>query len=50
MLQEIETLDVIKETRRFFSLEKHKDQILHDKLKEIHMQEEVYWKQRSHIQ
>lgn len=48
--QDVEALDIVKESRRLTLVESQKMQELFDKLKDIHKEEELYRKQRSRIQ
>lgn len=49
-LQNVEALDIVKDSRRLTLEEARKEQELLDNLNEICKQEEIYWKQRSRLQ
>lgn len=50
LLQEVENLDIVKESRILSAGEAREEQELLTKLKDIQKQEEIYWKQRSRLQ
>lgn len=49
LLQEIEKIDVLKESRSLYPTEVEQELVLREKLGEIHKQEEIYWKQKSRL-
>lgn len=49
-LQEVEALDIAKESHRLTLSELQQEQELFENLKEIHRQDEVYWRQRLRVQ
>lgn len=50
LLQEVDVLDLVKESRCLTVSESRKELELFDNLGEIRKQEEIYWKQRSRLQ
>lgn len=50
LLQEMEALDILKETRCLITLEVRQENTLFAKLGEIRKQEWIYWRQRSKLQ
>lgn len=49
LLHDVDSLDLVKESRRLTSVKARNEQDLLENLREIRKQEEIYWKQRFRI-
>lgn len=50
LMQEVDVFDIIKEGRRLSLTNLQQEQAILENLREIHRQEEIYWRQRSRLQ
>lgn len=48
-MNEVEVLEIVKESRCLSILEGQQEQVLLEKLEGIHKQEEIYWRQQSRL-